>query len=88
MNIPKHILDYLISSCRENIDVLNMSYITSKKNLPLRYMNDLVVRKRPLKNPEKVMTLIDGILEYCDEVDIIRSKIEKIKDEINTQNKG
>lgn len=88
MEIPKHILDYLISSCRENIDVLNLSYITSKKNLPARYMHDLVVRKRPLKNPEKVLALIDGILEYCDEIDVIRSKVEKVKYEINSQNKG
>lgn len=88
MNIPKHVLDYLISSCRENIDVLNMSYITSKKNLPSRYMNDLVVRKRPLKNADKVMALIEGILEYCDEVDVVRSKVERVRDEINSQNKG
>jgi hypothetical protein len=88
MNIPKHILDYLIYSCRENIDVLNISYITSKKGLPVRYMHDLVIRKRQLKNPEKVMSLIEGILEYCDEVDIIRSKVEKVRDEINSQNKG
>jgi hypothetical protein len=88
MEIPKHKIDYLISSCRAHADVLNMSYICAKKNLQARYMNDLVVRKKPHKDATKILSLIDGILEYCDEVDNLRSKIERLRDEINSQDKG
>jgi hypothetical protein len=87
-DISKHVLDYLISSCRSHADVLNMHYICKKKNLPTRYMNDLVGRKKPLKNREKIDLLLQGLIEYCDEVDELRSKIEKVIDEISTQKEG
>lgn len=87
-DIPKHVLDYLISSCRYHADVLNMHYICKKKNLPTRYMNDLVGRKKPLKNREKIEVLLQGLIEYCEEVEELRSKIEKVIDEISTQKEG
>jgi hypothetical protein len=86
--IPKHVLDYLISSCRSHADVINMYYICKKKGLSTRYMNDLVGRKKPLKNREKIEVLLQGLIEYCDEVDELRSKIEKVIDEISTQKKS
>ena len=46
IEIPKHVLDHLISSCRSHADVLNMHYICNKQKLPTRFMNDLIIRKR------------------------------------------
>ena len=86
--ISKHVLDYLISSCRSHADVLNMHYICKKKNLPTRYMNDLVGRKKPLKNREKIELLLGGLIDYCNEVEELRSKIQKVIDEISTQKEG
>jgi hypothetical protein len=48
-------------------------------------MNDLVGRKKPLKNREKIEVLLQGLIEYCDEVDELRSKIQRVIDEISTQ---
>jgi len=86
--IPKHVLDYLISSCRSHADVLNMHYICKKKSLPTRYMNDLVGRKKPLKNRDKIELLLRGLMEYCEEVEELRSKIKRVIDEISTQKEG
>lgn len=84
MVIHKHQLDYLISSCRQHADVINMYYVCKKKALPSKYMNDLVVRKRPLKDPAKVLDLIDGLMEYCDEIEEFRSKLQRLKDDLNS----
>ena len=83
-DIAKHVLDYLISSCRSHADVINMHYICRRKGIPPRYMNDLIGRKKPLKDNERIRLMLSGLIEYCDEVDILRSKIEKVIDEIGT----
>lgn len=88
IEIPKHVLDHLISSCRSHADVLNMHYICNKQKLPLRFMNDLIIRKKPLRNREKIDLMLQGLIDYCDEVDQLRLKIQKIIDEIGTQNEG
>lgn len=88
IDIPKHVLDHLISSCRSHADVLNMHYICNKQKLPLRFMNDLIIRKKPLKNRDKIDLMLQGLINYCDEVEELRLKIQKIIDEIGTQDKG
>ena len=48
-------------------------------------MSDIVGRKKPIRDHEKVMKVIDSILLYCDEVEQMREKIERLKHEIEAQ---
>jgi len=79
------ILLHIISTCRKYADVLNLAYINSKCAFGYNYVTDLVSRKKPLRDKEKALMVLDAMLEYCDEVDEFREKIEAIRDEVKAQ---
>jgi hypothetical protein len=74
-----------IKTCRSHADVLNMAYINHMCDNGQRWMSDIVGRKKPIRDREKVMKVIDSILLYCDEVEQMREKIERLKHEIEAQ---
>jgi uncharacterized protein YeeX (DUF496 family) len=74
-----------IKTCRSHADVLNMAYINHMCGNGQRWMSDIVGRKKPIRDKEKVIQVINSILEYCDEVEEMRGKIERLKHEIEAQ---
>lgn len=74
-----------IKVCRSHADVLNMAYINHMCGNGQRWMSDIVGRKKPIRDRDKVMKVINSILLYCDEVEEMRGKIERLKDEIEAQ---
>lgn len=83
--VRETILISFIKTCRQYADVLNMSYINHKCGENVRWMSDIVGRKKPIRDAEKVLKVLDSLLEYCDEVEQMREKIDKIRDEVHTQ---
>ena len=83
--IGDSLLMSFIKTCRSHADVLNMAYINHKCGNGQRWMSDIVGRKKPIRDKEKVIQVINSILEYCDEVEEMRGKIERLKHEIETQ---
>jgi hypothetical protein len=83
--IGDSLLMSFIKTCRSHADVLNMAYINHKCGNGQRWISDIVGRKKPIRDQEKVMKVINSILEYCDEVEKFREKIERLKHEIETQ---
>jgi hypothetical protein len=76
------LLLHIISTCRKYADVLNLSYINSKCEFGYNYVTDLVSRKKPLRDPEKVLMVLDAMIKYCEEVEEFKEKIEAIRNEI------
>jgi hypothetical protein len=74
-----------IKVCRSHADVLNMAYINHMCGNGQRWMSDIVGRKKPIRDRDKVIKVINSILEYCDEVEEMREKIERLKHEIEAQ---
>jgi hypothetical protein len=83
--IGDSLLMSFIKVCRSHADVLNMAYINHMCGNGQRWMSDIVGRKKPIRDQEKVMKVIDSILLYCDEVEQMREKIEHLKHEIEAQ---
>ena len=83
--IGDSLLMSFIKTCRSHADVLNMAYINHKCGNGQRWMSDIVGRKKPIRDKEKVIQVINSILEYCEEVEEMRGKIERLKHEIETQ---
>ena len=83
--IGDSLLMSFIKICRSHADVLNMAYINHMCGNGQRWMSDIVGRKKPIRDREKVMKVINSILQYCEEVDEMREKIERLKHEIEAQ---
>ena len=83
--IGDSLLMSFIKICRSYADVLNMAYINHMCGSGQRWMSDIVGRKKPIRDRDKVMKVIDSILLYCDEVEQMREKIEHLKHEIEAQ---
>jgi hypothetical protein len=83
--IGDSLLMSFIKTCRSHADVLNMAYINHMCGNGQRWMSDIVGRKKPIRDRDKVMKVIDSILLYCDEVEQMREKIERLKHEIEAQ---